>query len=128
MTIPPDYPWRPAMLWRVDGGECPVCRGAGGFRWHEADGSENGETCPCSGRVPDWMSGRWVPRGAVPDLTDGPTKGALLEAVREAYGDPRMYVWPWADRWAVSDGFDAARATASTEGAALLAAWEARPR
>lgn len=30
---------------------CPKCRGEGGERWHEADGSENGEKCDkCDGR------------------------------------------------------------------------------
>jgi hypothetical protein len=97
------------MLWHVDGGECPICRGAGGFRWHEADGSENGQTCPCSGRVPDWTPKPWAPRGAVPVLTDGPTKGALLEAVREAWGDPYMLCAPsigldlFPTTWAVID-------------------------
>lgn len=134
ISIPPDFPWRGGMLWHVDGGECPLCCGAAGFRWHEADGSENGETCPCSGRAPDWTPKPWEPRGAVPDPTDGATRGALLDAVRKAWGDPFAYVTRGGGSeeigvWHVHIDAGSHRVSrrGSTEFDALLAAWAARP-
>jgi hypothetical protein len=62
-----------------------------------------------------------------PDTTDGATRGAFLDAVREAYGDDGMYASRWCDRWAVSRGNDNIAVTAATEWDALCAAWAARP-
>ena len=96
------FPWRPGML-----------DATSGLRW--AQGGDH----PC-------VVERRVRRGeAQPDPNDGPTKGALLEVVREIHhslqsteyvgdADP---VQPW--RWGSFRG--------ATEFAALEAAWLAAP-
>ena len=122
MTIPPDYPWRPGTLSLQHGVPARLVGQDAAGRWNAWD-----------------ASGTWLRYasldGIEPDLTDGATKGALLEAVREAYGDPTAYVMPDGDTWVVwacIPGDDARSkdgvAEGPTEGAALLAAWEARPR
>lgn len=104
-----------------------------------------------------WMGGmfdpveeRWITRsiypGTIPDLSDPATLGCLLALVREAYGDPSLYV-RLSDTTRVSDGarawevlgwFDAAwspdgRAGTwrgwgyASEAEALVAALEAAP-
>jgi hypothetical protein len=80
----PKWEWRPGMLWEA-GDNCPLCHGAGGFRWMEADGSENGERCPCSGRFEnyDQMTKRDM-RGAVVCLDDPATAGVLLDMLETA--------------------------------------------
>jgi hypothetical protein len=75
------------MFW-VAADKCPECHGAGGFRWHEADGSENGEQCLCAGRLPHYPSftvGHDM-SGALPDLGDPATVGCLRALVGEAWG------------------------------------------
>ncbi len=63
----------------------------------------------------------------LPDFRDPATLGCVLALVREAWGDPFMYLAP-ADGWYVGNG---ARATMAgrgpTEAAALVAALEAAP-
>jgi len=66
------------------------------------------------------------------DLTDAATSGALLGAVREAYKDPDIHAEPANEGlpiwWGVYVGnSDRVLASGPTEGAALLAAWEAAP-
>ena len=75
----------------------------------------------------------WIPAAAeLPDFNDAPTRGALLEQVRERWGDEYLCVaWTGANvyRWAVRDrdgkmmvwGHD-------SEAAALVAALEAAPK
>ena len=64
---------------------------------------------------------------ALPDLTDPATIGCVLALVREAWGDPCMYLAP-ADGWYVGNGARASMAgRGPTEGAALVAALEAAP-
>ena len=42
--------WQAALTREQREGVCPKCNGAGGERWHEADGSENGARCDaCDG-------------------------------------------------------------------------------
>ena len=42
--------WQAALTREQRVGVCPKCNGAGGERWHEADGSENGQRCEaCDG-------------------------------------------------------------------------------
>lgn len=75
-----------------------------------------------------------------PDPNDGATKGALLDAVREAWGAPAAQVTPYVrwdphaqrtviDEWMVclNDAEDRMFRGHSYEFAALLAAWEAAP-
>ena len=81
MTIAPDYPWRPGMLSLQHGVPARLVGQDAAGRWNAWD-----------------ASGTWLRYasldGIKPDLTDGPTKGALLEAVREAWGDPYMLCAP----------------------------------
>ena len=142
MTIPPDYPWRPGMLAfnPYNGMLYRLVRDVDGKGWWAVMTETTTEQ---RGRLGD----------CVPDLTDGPTKGALLEAVREAYVEPTLM--PFAvvggfiitrlvdgmdGRWShdtlslagswIEDDADDERMPIRlpTEAAALLAAWEARPR
>lgn len=73
-------------------------------------------------------------RGAYqPDPTDGATKGALLDAVREVWGEPGIhlaYCWVAAVNgylWVVADHHRHVYAYADTEFAALEAARQAAP-
>lgn len=90
--------------------------------------------------------------GMAPDRTDGATRGAFLDAVREAFGEPLLHVRPAAGGWLMyrvanpglserdevllTDGswFDAAEwgnsdgpIRAATEWDAIEAAWNVRP-
>ncbi len=70
--------------------------------------------------------------GAAPDPNDGATKGAFLEAVREAWGEAFgtgvINVRPYdATQWACYCCNMAMTEPQPTEFAALLAAWEAAP-
>lgn len=129
--IPADFPFRPGMRvrcspareWIVTSIEGTIaCLTEADAVWPETWGYGG-------------VDGADLSDGWEPDLTDGPTKGALLEAVREAYGDPYMLCAPsigfdlFPTTWAVID-LNGLRVTQThpTEGAALLAAWKARPR
>lgn len=73
-----------------------------------------------------------VYRGALPDLRDPATLGCLLALVREARGDPGMFVRPRGSKmrpdWAVFTGQNSDLVcAASTEAEALVAALEAAP-
>lgn len=96
--------WMPGMLHgTVAGGELRVCYRAGDLTLYlDAD--------------------------RVPDLTDPATMGCLLALVREASGDPFVYLAP-ADGWFVGRGArDGVIAEGATEAEALVAALEAAPR
>ena len=78
----------------------------------------------------------WV--AALPDLTDPATHGCLLQLVREAWGNPHMYLSPlersstaveWRAVWMVPPGeLGGYKAwDGPTEAAALVAAMEAAP-
>ena len=68
----------------------------------------------------------------LPDLTDPATLGCLLALVREAWGDPGMFVRPRGSKmrpdWAVFTGANSDIVCASlSEAEALVAALEAAP-
>jgi hypothetical protein len=81
---------------------------------------------------------------AVPDMSDPATRGAFLDVVREAWGEPRLYLFPervdggWrVYRMAGGYGQDSAEPVPdydaclhgyATEAEALVAALEAAPR
>lgn len=76
-----------------------------------------------------WRWNRTVDR---PDLTDPATLGCLLALVREAWGDPGMFVRPRGSKmrpdWAVFTGANSDIVCASlSEAEALVAALEAAP-
>lgn len=69
---------------------------------------------------------------ALPDLTDAATLGCVLALVREAWGDPGMFVRPRGSKmrpdWAVFTGQNSDLVcSASREVEALVVAWEAAP-
>lgn len=75
------------------------------------------------------MHGDW--KFALPDLTDPATLGCLLSLVREAWGEPKVWVegGPNGDEWRVwrwLDGGVVCLACGPTEAAALVAALEAK--
>lgn len=111
-AVPADFPWRAGMLDAVSGD-----------RAFDADGM----------LVVDGMDSGYETRSdnAVPDLTDPATLGALLGAVREAYGDDGMSTSAdervWAVRRRTRRCFCETVATGKTEAAALLSAWAKRP-
>lgn len=127
-AIPSDFPWRAAMVYITPDG----------VRGRIVD--DNDHVRPVSG-VKIYRPGKtlvWpMPGGVTTDLTDPATLGAFLGAVREAWRDPAMYAAPstmmWNDgtpqRWSVYTGSGRGPVgSGSTETAALLAAWNARPK
>lgn len=77
---------------------------------------------------------REIHPGAVPDWSDGATKGALLNQVRERWGDPYLIaVWsPERKLWGVGSPLTIGQpgrvsCTGETEAEALIAALEAAP-
>lgn len=116
--IPPDFPWRAGMLFRWMGQ--PLCV----------------YDTPPDGRLRSWVGDyldTFDPDGLEPDPTDGATLGALLVAVREAWGPAFgtgvLHLRPYdATRWAVFSCGTALTEPQATEFDALLAAWNARPR
>ena len=128
----PRWRWMGGMFWVADGC-CPECHGAGGFRWHEADGSENGQECPCAGRLPHYP-GFAVGHdmgGAIPDLTDPATLGCLLALVREAWNNLDLHVQRDGRFFVVNPTPKGSPfygdIDAPTEAAVLVAALEAAP-
>lgn len=116
------FRWMPGMLvvssaWlhsarylrTVDHGNCIEHEWS--FAWNGGDG----------GRMPD---------DAAPDLFDPATLGCLLDLVREAWGNPGIFVRPHRDGWQVHE-FAGRRilpfGEGNTEPAALVAALEAAP-
>ncbi len=70
---------------------------------------------------------RWWNDHHTPDVRDPATRGCVLELVREAWGDPFMYLAP-ADGWYVGNGArDGMAGGGATEAEALVAALEAAP-
>ena len=63
----------------------------------------------------------------IPDLSDAATRGAILELVREAWGDPATGIYRHGRRWCVIMGGRCEDFFADTEAEALLAALEAAP-
>lgn len=123
------FPWRPGMR----------AINAQGRPWRLYVGADG---LLCAQGEPEGYVARWVGSpesvGARPDPADGATKGALLDAVREAWGDPHISVVPverynansdrwemvgWSVRGCVRDRL----AQGASEFDALLAAWEAAP-
>lgn len=119
-TVPPDFPWRPGMLDGSSGdhmfSDTHILR---------VDGIDSG--------VEERPGDAW------PDYTDDATVGALLGAVRVAFGEPRIHCKPYEDGWAVigvptpgAPGLAGMLAPilgdGPTEFSALLAAWDARPK
>lgn len=109
MTVPADFPWRAGMLDATSGdrmfNDDVILR---------VDGIDSG----CE-KLPD---------SARPDLTDPATLGALLGAVRVAWGCPTAWAW-WStvEGWIVARGDGGRIGQGPTEAEALLAAWAARP-
>lgn len=81
---------------------------------------------------------------AVPDMSDPATRGAYLDVVREAWGDPGLHLRPDSDGWGVflgngasvwvpgpigpDDDPELVDLRAATEAEALVAALEAAPK
>jgi hypothetical protein len=61
----------------------------------------------------------------LPDLSDAATRGAILQLVREAWGDPDTGIYKHGRRWCVIMGGRCEDFFAETEAEALLAALEA---
>jgi hypothetical protein len=98
---------------------CKHWRWMPGMRWSTQD-----DAARLDDYQPEYM-GR--PSDALPDLTDPATLGCLLALVREAWGDPCMYLAP-ADGWYVGKGGrDSMPGEGPTEASALVAALEAAP-
>lgn len=123
MTIPPDFPWRAGARYRLSPTH-PWCR-------YEGDDASDDDGNPATETLPTQRS----PLVEI-DPTDGATVGALAQAVREAWADPTIYVEIGfvgpdapASAWLRSGtGRDEPYAKESTEFAAWLAAWNARPK
>ena len=74
----------------------------------------------------DSLLWRWNSEVDVPDLRQPASMGILIACVREAYGDPFVYLAP-ADGWFVGRGArDGIIAEGATEAEALVAALEAK--
>ena len=104
-----------------------ACRGwrwMPGMRWQTSDDH---------GRLDDFQPEyMWCPDRALPDLTDAATLGCLLALVRQAWGDPGMFVRPRGSKmrpdWAVFTGANSDIVCAAlSEAEALVAALEAAP-
>lgn len=124
--IPNDFPWRPGMR-VLPTDDCPAIR-VSYVGPHETYGPEiigQAYAEDPADEDPFVFDGE-----DSPDLTDPATLGALLGAVREAYGDPSAYVMMARSigAWVfVAYGHDPIESYTS-EIDALLAAWNARPR
>lgn len=115
------FPWRAGMR-AIDKNGTPwrIYQGAGGL---------------CAQGEPAGYCGDWEGIAplleAKPDPDDGGTRGAFLEAIREAFKDPGLGISYSEDyrRWQVSRTtrkcFAEIVATAKTEFKALQAAWDA---
>jgi len=105
----------------------------------DLDGFRSGWDCidrRVAAPVDDDGTFRWADpfdNGALPDLTDPATLGCLLALVREAWGRPRIGVYPFTtfdhtEVWGTIDDYrDGVRTRGATEAAALVAALEAAP-
>lgn len=126
------FPWRAGMR-AIDRRGNPWRVYADGFSGLRGQGEPAGYTA-------DWLSVAEL-LGAMPDPNDGATRGAFLDAIREAWGEPLIYIqWSYTwkkwypyrrgdtlgtgvegdDRRFTLGGFD-------SEWDALMAAWEAAP-
>lgn len=132
-AIPADFPWRAGM--RI------LPNADGGFRYARILIMDDGVTvCTAveqrvglSRHVGPWIEA-WNEHAPndqdVPDLTDPATVGALLGAVREAYGDPNAYVMfarsiaAWVFCAHTYDPIESYIGEADV----IIAAWNARPK
>jgi len=121
LAAAPGWAFSPGMAWRL---------GPWGGRVTESeDGDEFGLPAVVNRTV------EHVPPDAHPDLSDGPTKGALLERVRERWGAPfaiaqNMEGYDGEFGWVVTVplvGHWSHWPRGDTEGLALAAAWHAAP-
>jgi hypothetical protein len=108
--------WRPGM---VD---------TEGRRVTAADGPVRQYAVPVAGR---YYPTTGVASGGAPDMSDPATRGAFLDVVREAWGDPLIFV-SCSEWWTVESPNWPATRNASfsglTEAEALVAALESAPR
>jgi len=117
-----------------------------GWRWLPGMLTQHGRICGAGYLVPDDVDEDWSGLSAVdtvawddllPDLRDPATLGGLLALVREAWGDPYLYVFYTSYFFTVSragtgggnwlDPKGHGMIEASTEAEALVAALEAAP-